>query len=96
MANGSHFTLISLKVAKTFVVNRHRRRWNYEVASEVGGSVNTTHTILKDFENKGWLTGTYERNDGTLGRAARKLYGLTDAGAEALSAVLMPLQLASS
>ena len=93
MANGSHFTLLSLRIGKLFIIDRRRRRWNKEIANNVGSKPNSTHAVLKQFEEKGWVSGVHEQN---VDRKPRKLYALTDSGAEAIGAVLKPLQLAST
>lgn len=96
MPNGPQVTLLSLKIGKLFVAEPHRRRWNYQIAKDVGTDPANSHGILADMERRGWIRGVKEYDNGSMGRAARKLYGLTGTGAEAIGALLKPLQLASS
>ena len=96
MATGPQFTIIALKVGKMFVCDPHRKRWNYKIAKDIGADPANTHGILTEFERRGWIRGFMEHDDGSMGRAVRKLYALTAPGAEALQDLLRPLQLYSS
>lgn len=88
------FTYRSLRVGKELLDGgRGKRRWNYEIANKIGAKVSTVHGILEDFESRGLAASAFERDAGTMGRAARRLYGLTDAGFEIIGAALSHLQL---
>jgi predicted ArsR family transcriptional regulator len=95
MANGSHFTLLTLRVGKLFIAERHKRHFNQEIAMRLDTEPPNTHGILKEFEANGWIKASTYCEGFSNGRP-RKMYGVTEMGIEALSAVLMPLQLASS
>lgn len=96
-ASSFNFTFLSLRVGRMFFVNRGSKQWNYRLASELKESRFTTHRILKDFEQRGWITSAPERGDPEqLGRTPRLFYTISDAGVQAIGAALMALQVAST
>jgi DNA-binding PadR family transcriptional regulator len=93
MGDQPRMTMLTLRVLKVMVEEPTSDHYGLDLAKRAGTKIGSVYPILLRLEHAGWLTSHQEEIDpGEAGRPRRRLYRLTETGAQTTRQALLDAQ----